>query len=429
MRWLEWTALVAAFLIFAVVWDRLFCGRPSCRTMIRRALPLVMLGAVLSACDAGTPSARAAVEPAPIDGVSVATVASARVPRTFDAVGTVRSLTQAVISSRASGYVRRVLVREGDVVERGQLLIDVEDTDLRARADAARAALAAANDALEEVTRTLDEARAALRAAEADGVYADTTARRYRKLLDAELISAQDFDSADARRRSTAAGIDQAHARIRSLEAREAQARRRIEQAHADLAGADFMLKEARIVAPMSGIVVDRHVEPGNLAVPGQALMTLDDAAHYRLEAVIPESDVAHVALGRPATVLLDAPDRVIAGRVAAIVPAADPGSRSVTVKIDLPAAPGIRSGTFGRARFAAGDRSALLVPMSALVERGQLAGVYVVDGHGIARLRVVTLGARENGAVEVLSGLDIGERIVTDGVARVIEARRVRAE
>jgi RND family efflux transporter MFP subunit len=167
-------------------------------------------------------------------------------------------------------------------------------------------------------------------------------------------------------------------------------------------------------------------VEPGDLAVPGQPLLVLDDPRAYRLEALVGESAVGRVRLGQTVPVVVDSLGRPLEGRVAEIIPAADPASRTVTVKLDLPADPGLRSGLFGRARFPAGERQALLVPASALVERGQLTAAYVVDGHDIARLRLVTAGARHADRVEILSGLEAGERLVVEGAPRVSDGSRV---
>jgi RND family efflux transporter MFP subunit len=169
-------------------------------------------------------------------------------------------------------------------------------------------------------------------------------------------------------------------------------------------------------------------VEPGDLAVPGQTLLVLDDPRAYRFEAEVGESAVGRVRLRQTVPVVLDALARTLEGRVAEIVPAADPTSRTVTVKVDLPADPELRSGLFGRARFPAGERQALLVPGTALVERGQLTGVYVVDTQGIAQLRLVTAGARREDRVEILSGLRAGERIVVEGAERVSDGVRVGA-
>jgi len=390
-----------------------------------RCLALGLL--LAAACGREAPEAPMAEAPAP-RGVRVAPAAVELVSDAVEAVGTVRSKTQTLIASRVQGYVREVRAREGDLVERGRLLVVVDDRELTARADRAEAAAAESQMALDEAKRLIEEAEAGLRAAEADHRYLEATATRYRRLFDQELISAHDWEGVDAKRKSAAAAVAQARARISALTAREHQVLRRIEQARADLETARIALGDTRIAAPETGVVVERRVEPGNLAVPGQTLLMLDDPRHYRLEAEVGESAVGRVRLGQTVPVVVDAVGRPLDARVAEVIPAADPASRSVTVKLDLPAAHGLRSGLFGRARFSAGERAVLLVPASALVERGQLTGVYVVDDRSVARLRLVTAGQRHGDRVEILSGLNPGERVVVEGAERVTDGSRVEA-
>jgi multidrug efflux pump subunit AcrA (membrane-fusion protein) len=396
-------------------------------TRTRAALGLVLLW-LLSACTGERATETAGTQPAAVTDVRVAVVAMTPVQNTVDVIGTVRTKTQMLIASKVPGYVREVRAREGDRVEAGAVLVTVDAREFVARVDHARAALAEAEMGLDEVTKTLEESAATLRSAEADQVYAEATATRYRRLLAEGLISAQDYEAVEAKRKSGAAAVDQAQARIRSLRARETLMGHRIDQARAELRTAELTLDDTRLTAPAPGVVVQRRVEPGDLAVAGQTLLVLDDPRVYRLEAEVGESAVGHVRLRQPVPVVLDALGRTLEGRVAEIVAAADPASRTVTVKLDLPPDPALRSGLFGRARFPTGAREALLVPTTALVERGQLTGLYVVDDRGMARLRLVTVGARQADRVEILSGLSAGERIVVEGAERVTDGSRVVA-
>ena len=393
----------------------------------RRALTLAC-GLLLALGCRGEREAEAPKAAPMANGVRAEAAASIPVRDTVEVVGTVRSKTQTVIASKVQGYVREVRVREGDLVEAGDLLITVEDREFRAQAERDRAAVREAESGLDEVQRMLDEAHAALRSAEADHEYAVATAARSRQLMDRGLIAAQDHEQTEARRKSTAAAVEQARARIFSLKAREEQMRQRIVHARAQLTMSEVTLSDTRIATPSTGIVVSRRVEPGNLAVPGQPLLILDDPRRYRLEVEVGESAMGWVRLGQSVPVTLDSIGRALDGRVAEIVPAADPASRSVTVKLELPTQPGLRSGLFGRASFPAAERLALLVPAAALVERGQLTGVYVVDGQNVARLRLVTAGPRRGDRVEILSGLNAGERIVTQGAERVADGAHVEA-
>lgn len=394
--------------------------------MISTRLLAVVALAALAACRgervAEAPTERAA----PVAGVRVETLALSALRDAEEVVGTVRTKTQMLVSSKVQGYVREIRVRQGDHVEKGRVLVTVDERELAARAERARAALAEAEMGLDEARRTLDEAAAALRSAEADRVYAEATAGRYRQLWQRELVSAQDYEAVEMKRKSTTAAVEQAQARIASLHAREKQMRYRIDGASAELQASEIALGETRITAPATGVVVDRRAEPGDLAVPGQPLLVLDDPRAYRLEAVVGESAVGRVQIGQSVPVVVDSLARTLPGRVAEIIPAADPTSRTVTVKLDLPATPGLRTGLFGRARFPAAERQALLVPLTALVERGQLTSAYVVDARGIARLRLVTTGARYGDRVEILSGLDAGERVAVEGAPRLSDGASV---
>jgi len=397
---------------------------------VTRGTPLLALSLVLlSACEGERVAEPPPAEPPVVAGVSVEAIRLEPVLATVDAVGTVRSKTQTSITSKVQGYVREVRARQGDRVEKGAVLVTVDPHEFSVGAERAQAAVSEAEMLRDELRQTLAEAEANLRTTEADYRHADATAARYGELYARELISAQEYEGVEARRQSLAAAVEQARARIRAVQARERQVRFRITQAMAEWETARIALGDARIVAPATAVVVDRRVEPGTLAVPGQTLLVLEDPRVYRLEAEVPESEMGRIRLGERVPVILDSLRRTLDGRVAEIVPAADPLSRTVTVKLDLPAGPDLRSGLFGRARFPAGRRRALLVPTTALVERGQLASVYVVDARDVARLRLVTIGARHPDRVEILSGLSAGERVVVHGAARVRDGARVETQ
>lgn len=394
--------------------------------MISTRLLAVVAFAVLAACRGERVAEAPAERSAPVAGVRLETAALSTLRDAEEVVGTVRTKTQMLVSSKVQGYVREIRVRQGDHVEQGRVLVTVDERELVARADRARAGLAEAEMGLDEARRTLDEAEAALRSAEADHAFAEATAGRYRQLWQRGLVSAQEYEAVEMKRKSATATVEQAQARIASLHAREKQMRYRIDAGSAELQAAEIALGETRITAPATGVVVDRRAEPGDLAVPGQPLLVLDDPRAYRLEAVVGESAVGRVRMGETVPVVVDSLGRTLIGRVAEIIPAADPASRTVTVKLDLPADAGLRTGLFGRARFPAAERQALLVPLGALVERGQLTSTYVVDAQGIARLRLVTTGTRYGDRVEILSGLDVGERLVVEGAPRLSDGASV---
>jgi RND family efflux transporter MFP subunit len=198
-------------------------------------------------------------------------------------------------------------------------------------------------------------------------------------------------------------------------------------QANAGLMQARTSLGYTRIHAPFAGVVTEKKADAGTLASPGMPMFTIEDTRSYRLEVAVDESDLRLVHVGQVSPVTIDALGNVpLSGRVVQIVPAADPASRSFLVKVGLLTDARLRSGLFGRARFSRGKRSALLIPRLSLVERGQLQGIYVLDANQIAGLRYVALGKSAGEQIEVLSGLQDGEKLVAVAGDRDLSGKRI---
>jgi RND family efflux transporter MFP subunit len=304
-----------------------------------------------------------------------------------------------VVSSKIMAYVRQVSVQVGDRVREGQLLITLDSEDLDAGVRRTEAADA-------EVLSAFSEADHAVAGAKANLDLAQSTFRRMAELAAQKSISDQEFDEASARLKSAQAANEMARAKRLQLDSRRAQAQQEIR-------AATVMRDYARIAAPFAGVVTAKSVEPGNLAAPGTPLLTVEREGAYRLEASVEESRLSLVKEGQTVEVALDALDRRLNARVSEIVPAVDAASRAYIVKIDLPALASLRSGMFGRALFPLGTRRVTAIPPPALVERGQLQSVFVIED-GIARTRLLTTGKRAPNAVEVLSGLNEGEKVVS---------------
>jgi multidrug efflux pump subunit AcrA (membrane-fusion protein) len=347
--------------------------------------------------------------------VTVEPVAPIAVEDTVDAVGTVRSRAQTVLSSRIVASVLAVHVREGDAVVAGQTLVQLDSRDVRAQLTRAEAALREARSALEEVDRSIGAADRSIESAEAHAELSRLGHDRSRRLVDRELIARHDHDEAVTRLRVSTAELAQARETRAAISARRRQIEARIDQAAAEVENASVLVGHARITAPAAGIVAARTVETGNLAAPGVPLLTIDEQ-RYRLEAAVHESDLPRVTLGQRAEVSIDSLDTRLDGRIGEIVPAADPQSRTVTVKIDLPRLPRLRSGLYGRATLSTGVRTVVTVPRSALTAAGQLDGVFVVERGDVARMRLLKTGKTHGDRVEVLSGLAAGDRVVVAG-------------
>ncbi|MDQ2945852.1 MAG: efflux RND transporter periplasmic adaptor subunit, partial [Acidobacteriota bacterium] len=305
-----------------------------------------------------------------------------------------------------------VKVREGDHVREGQLLVILDARDLDVSSGHAAAAL-------DEVRSAVPEAESAERAAQANLDLAQTTFKRMQELLSKKSISSQEFDEASAKLKAAQAAREMAHARRIQIDSQAA----RVQQ---EVRATEVARSYAEITAPFAGVVTVRSVEPGTMAVPGAPLLTLERDGAYRLEAAVEESRLAAIRVGQSVSVTLDGADRVMEARVSEIVPAVDAASRSYTVKIDLPATAQLRSGLFGRASFAMGNRSSLAIPAAAVRENGQLQSVLIAD-NGVARTRLITVGEKSKDQVEVLSGLAAGEKVISPVPSNLNDGAPVR--
>jgi multidrug efflux system membrane fusion protein len=207
-----------------------------------------------------------------------------------------------------------------------------------------------------------------------------------------------------------------------------------MEQAKAEVSQAQLAVGYARITSPIDGLVTAKQAEVGGLATPGLPLVTVEDDTYYRLEAVVEDFQIGKIRAGATVRVRIDALGPMEwPGRVVEIDPATDPASRSSVVKLDLlqkgDRARGrqiLRSGLFGKALFPIGQRQALTVPEKAVMLRGQLQEIYVLDPENIARLRLIKTGKPHGQRVEILAGLREGERIVVEGVEAVSDGSRI---
>jgi RND family efflux transporter MFP subunit len=376
------------------------------------AIGLLASLAGFSGCGGGGSESHPKAESlAPAVAVQTVTAATRQWPEVYEATGTVRARTAAVLSSKVMAYVREVGVQVGDRVSAGQLLVTLDAQDLDASVRRAEAAEA-------EVQTAIPEAENGIAAAKAGLELAQVTFQRMQELAAKKSISNQEFDEASARLKAAQATYDMARAKRQQLDPRLAQTR---EATRAAVIMRDY----ARISAPFAGVVTAKSVEPGNLASPGAPLLAIEREDAYRLEALVEESKLPLVKRGQSVEVSLEALNRRMVGRVAEIVPVVDAVSRANTVKIDLPAIPELRSGMFGRALFPMAARKVLAIPPAALVERGQLESVFVVE-EGAARSRLVTTGKRAPDAIEVLSGLSEGEALVSPAPAGLADGARV---
>jgi RND family efflux transporter MFP subunit len=373
-----------------------------------------MIAVALTQAACSAPPRAAVADPPPVT-VALGRVEVADLAAAFEAGGVVRARTTASIASRVMAPITDIRVRAGDRVRRHAVLVTLDARDdeaNRARADAMSLAAAASARAAE----------ADVRAAESDVTLARATHERIAGLQAKRSATAQELDqavaalsAADAQRTSALARLAAAHA------ARDA--------AHASASAASIAASYTILSAPFDSVVTERRADPGSMAMPGAALLVVEDPSAYRLEVSLDEARAALLRTGDPADVRFDAPVANIEtwtqGRLAEIA-RVDLAAHTFLLKIDLPVTPDLRSGLFGRARFRGPARRTLTAPASAIVTRGQLTFVYLVDDSARTRLRAIAIGARDGDRVEVLAGLHEGDRVVISPAPSLTDGRRV---
>ena len=289
-----------------------------------------------------------------------------------EAVGTLKASSRTILSSKVLATIESMNITAGDVVTPGQVLIQLDSREYRAR---------------------LDQARQALDSAVASSQLAQSNFERAESLLQQRAISRAEYDQAS-----------------RDLHVTTAEQSR----ARDAIAEAEVMLSYTTILAPKGGRIVDRMAEPGDVARPGEPLLVLYDATSLRLEAPVMEHLAVTLRTGDSLKVFVDALNREITATIDEIVPQADAPSRTFLVKASLPQADDLYEGMFGRLRIPSGERRHLCLNTDAVVRIGQLEFVDVVQQDGTIERRLIKTGQiGMPGRQEVLSGLAAGERVI----------------
>lgn len=275
------------------------------------------------------------------------------------------------ISSRTLARITQITVRAGDTVAKGQLLLELERSDLESR-------LQQAAEKERSVTARLEEARQNLDRAE--------------QLYERDLVAA--------------AALDEARANNSALSADLANAKQAVREA-------EVAISYTEIRSPIDGRVVERFAEPGDTASPGDKLLALYNPMSMRVEAAVREGLATGLGLGQEVQVEIPVLDSVLTARIEELVPAADPGSRSFMVKAQVDYSGQLLPGMYARMLIPAGMETLLLVPKDRVVDYGQLDIVWV-DHNGAVDRRFIRTGREiRPGVLEVISGLEVGEQIL----------------
>lgn len=315
------------------------------------------------------PPAKPAEQTLPAASITVRTIESKTHVAMEEVVGTVQSRLRATISPKVSGRVESLLVVPGQAVKKGDLLAQIDAREIQARLDQANAVK----------------------------LQADIDLRRVSDLAKAGTLAQAELDLAKMR-----AGV--AEANVKEIET---------------------LLSFARVVAPFDGLITRKIADVGDLAAPGQGLLEMEDPNVLRLEADVPEALMGRIKLGDRLAVRIAVLPQEVQGVVSEIEPVANPASRTLKAKLDLPASPGLRSGMFGRVAVPIGETPTLRVPAKSVVVRGQMEMVFVIAGQK-AQLRLVKTGKRFGDEIELVSGVRAGEVVAVDGAGQLVDGQPV---
>lgn len=294
-------------------------------------------------------------------GAATLDVKAETIPTRVEVVGTTASEEKINLSARIPAYVSEIFASAGDRVKKGQVLVTLDDRDIRQQLAAAEA--------------QLNQAR--------------TEYERAKQLFEKEATTQQALTAA---------------------ESMFAAARAQVEQVN-------VMLTYAQVTSPIDGIVTERRIQAGDLANPGMLLLAVYDPLRMRIEAPVPVRLIDRLALNQPVEVSLERPARTLPGRVTEIVSEVDAASRTQLVKVHLDGIEGnVLPGTFGRLWVEAEPRESIFVPASAVIRLGQLSFVQVVRGNRAIR-HLVKTGPVHGDRIEILSGLQAGEQILVTPV------------
>ena len=284
-------------------------------------------------------------------------------PVVEEVVGTVQPKLQAMIEAKVSGRITRLPVVLGQPVKQGDVLVELATQEIQAR---------------------LDQANATFRQAELDF-------NRTGNLRKQQAATQAELDAAQAR----------------------------YIVAKATVAEAEALSGYAKIVAPFDGVVARKLADEGDLAMPGKSLLDLEGRAGLRLVADVPSLLASRVLPKAKLSVRVETLPDAITGTVREISPGADPASRTVRMKVDLPETAGLSTGQFGRLAVPVGEGTFLFVPPPALVRRGQLEILFVA-ADGKAQMRLVRTGKETPQGIEILAGLAPGEAVVIEGAGNL---------
>jgi len=316
------------------------------------------------------PAERSTASALPPLEVQIETLAESLVPIQVELAGTVQAVEHATISARVSGQIIKLPVQIGSKVEKGDLLVKIAAAEINARLQQAETQLAQAQRNLARETK-LQEVNASTR----------TKVKTLKELVQ--------INEAVYREARTIFGYTQ-------------------------------------ITAPFAGTVTDKPVDVGDQASPGVPLLKLENGTALEVVIQVPESLSHSLSLESRLPLTVPAAGLTLNAQIREIAPTVDPASRTTQIKLMLPPSPGLHSGQFARVALLDNQAKTLVINSRALRKNGQLQQVFVAE-QGLARMRLVRIGAEFDGHTEILSGLQAGDQVVIDASDKLQDGQPIK--
>jgi RND family efflux transporter MFP subunit len=345
---------------------------------------LIIMLIILSGCAKKSKQNNINGRPA-VKGVKIENLQLSTFPKYYETAGTTVPIVTSQISSRVMGTVTSVDFKQGQFVYAGQTLVTLSNKDFLQKVRASQ--------------KSVQEAKQ-------NKILANATYKRYRQLYLQRVITPQQMDE---------------------ITTRKNVANMQYKQAKAMLSYAKIYYGWTTISAPVSGIVSKKNVEVGDMAMPGYPLLTIENTSSFKINAYVNEKYLGKISIGTPVYISLDNQNKKIQGVITQIVPSIDPMTRTFLIKIQLNNSAYLKSGLYVKVYIPTGQKKGILIPTKAVVRKGELIGVYAVNNKGIITYRLIRLGNKYKGLVEILSGLNPGDRIITSGIRNVIQGGIVK--
>jgi HlyD family secretion protein len=318
-----------------------------------------------------------------------------KITEMYEAIGTVHPRTETRIESQVQAQVVDVMVRAGDMVKKDQVLVVLDNRQMDTRLSQSQQALQTAISYKEQAYQMFNAAQAVFNEAEADH-------KRIRNYFESQAATKQELERAESRFLQAGAGLK------RSREAMEG-ATAGIRQAEEMVREAEIFMDYTMVRAPAEGKVLERLIEPGDMALPGKPLILLKTSNVLQLEAFVREGLIRNVETGATLSAVITTLDQTVTAQVEEIIPYADPKTRTFLVKASLPEMEGIYPGMYGKLLIPFKITELVLIPSGVIRRIGQLEMVRVKKGDSWEK-RYIKTGKTHEGLVEVLSGLSGNE-------------------